>query len=282
MIGVPSECLLAGNGSDQMLGYLIGTYLGKGKKLCTLDPDFSMYDYYASSYESETVRYPFLNEENTDVSGFISFAKSSGADMILFSNPNNPSGRCLSIKEIEQIVSSFTVPVVIDEAYMEFSSQESAISLLGKYGNLYVTRTLSKAYGLAGLRVGFLIGSGENMKRLKAAFVPYALNSVSMKIAAAVLGYADIYRSQIEEIKNERQRVYNCLKNFKRLKVYPSEANFLYGSSPFRNEMLDLLKEKNIVIRSYGDTDRFRITIGMPEENDMVLAVLNEFEGRDL
>lgn len=279
VMGLSPARLLAGNGSDQMLGYLIGSFLGKGKKLCTLKPDFSMYDYYASGYEADVIKFETAPDGSFKAEDFITYAKENKADMILFSNPNNPSGFCLKIEEIAKIAQAFEkIPVVIDEAYMDFSKEESAVSLTEQYPSLYVTKTLSKAYGMAGIRLGFLISSEENMKPLKQAFVPYALNSVSMKIACVILRHAEQFQKQIREIISERERMYAVLSAYDRLHFYPSQANFLYGYSKDKQRLLELLKEEGIVIRDYRGTDTFRITVGTTGENELILKVLKKFE----
>ncbi len=278
VIGVSPGQLLAGNGSDQMLGYMIGTFLGKGKTLCTLSPDFSMYDYYASSYEADVVKFKMEEDGSFRTEDFIAFAKENKAGMILFSNPNNPTGHCLPPDEIEKIAAAcHDIPVVIDEAYIDFADTKSSLGLIGKYKNLYLTRTLSKAYGLAALRVGFLISSEENMKPLKQSFVPYALNSVSMKIASTVLQFAEEYKGQIAKIKSERARMYEILKDIPNMKIFNGEANFLYGKSGEKEKLLNALSEKNITIRDYSNTPYFRITIGTEEENELVLSALKQF-----
>ena len=148
--GLVEEMLLAGNGSDQMLGYLIGTFLGRDKILYTFDPDFSMYDYYAGSYEAKVRKFDINEDGSLDIDAFIEEGRKNNADLVIFSNPNNPSGHCLSLSECEKITAAFApLPVVIDEAYIEFADEESAVQLLDRYDNLYVTRTLSKAFGLA-------------------------------------------------------------------------------------------------------------------------------------
>jgi histidinol-phosphate aminotransferase len=140
-----------------------------------------------------------------------------------------------------------------------------------------VTRTLSKAFGMAAIRTGFLVSNGENMKKLKAQFVPYAMNSVSMKIASVVLRHGDEAGKQIETIKAERKHVYEALKDHPKIEIHNSEANFLYGFSKEKDAMLELLKEAGVTIRNYKGTDAFRITIGKKEENDIVLKALAEF-----
>ncbi len=276
VIGLDKDHLLAGNGSDQMLGLVIGTFLSKGKYLYTFDPDFSMYDYYASCYEASVKKYPLREDGTLDVDAFIENGK--GASLVLFSRPNNPSGYCLTTAEIKKVVEGFCdIPVVVDEAYIEFSNEESAISLLDQYDNLYVTRTLSKAYSVAGIRVGFLIGNTKNMIDMKRRSVVYALNSVTMKIATIILKYAADYQTQAKEIAKRRDVMYEQVKNMKKCTFYPSQANFLHGKSNQKERLLQHFQQQNIVIRNYKD-DTFRITIGTDEENQKVLDVLKQFE----
>ena len=276
--GLKSTQLLAGNGSDQMLGYLIGSFLGKGKKLCTLTPDFSMYDYYASSYEADVIRFQTAEDGSFRAEDFIAFAKENKADMILFSNPNNPTGFCASADEIAKIAAAFRdIPVVIDEAYMDFSKEHSSVTLIDQYPSAYVTKTLSKAYGMAGIRIGFLISSEKNMEPLKKAFVPYALNSISMAAACVVLKHAGFFRNQIQDIVSERRRVYDILKDCPELHIRHSEANFLYGSTEKKQRMIEILAAKGITIRDYASSNHFRITIGTKAENDLMLSALKQF-----
>ncbi len=277
--GTDEEMLLAGNGSDQILGYLIGTFLSRGKVLYTFDPDFSMYDYYAGTYEASVRKFDINEDGSLDISEFIAAGRKEKAAMVLFSNPNNPSGHCLSIGEIESIVSSFAdIPVVIDEAYIEFADEESAVSLLDRYSNLYVTRTLSKAYGLAGLRVGFLISSKENMKKLKAAYVPYTLNAFSMKAAAIALRHQDETESFIAGIRRERKKMLEALAAGRRARFIDSQTNFIYGMSSDKERLMELFEKEGIVIRDYRGSENFRITIGTADENRQVLEVLKAFE----
>lgn len=279
IIGLPAEQLLAGNGSDQLLGFVIGYYLGRGKRLYTFDPDFSMYDYYASGYEAEMVKYDLTPGRKLDVDDFIENGRKQDIHMVMFSNPNNPSGMCLSVSDIRRIAEAFAdIPVVVDEAYIEFADEESAVSLLDEFDKLYVTRTLSKAYGLAGMRVGFLAGRKENMAKLKQAFVPYALNAFSMKTAVIVLSHKDEIAGNIRAVRAERKRVYEAVKDMGKIRFYPGQANFLYASCSDKDALMEMFAEAGIVIRNYKGTDRLRITIGNKDENDQVLAVLKRFE----
>ncbi len=276
--GLNSDQLLAGNGSDQMLGMMIGCYLGKGKVLVTLKPDFSMYDYYAQSYEAIVKKFETEADGKFDVSMFIDYAQTVNADMILFSNPNNPTGHLLSKEEIKEIAEAFPhIPVLIDEAYQEFAGDSSVISLVEEYSNLFVTRTLSKAYALAGLRVGFLACNKDTMSQLKAAKVPYALSTMSMKAAGIVLNHAEEFQKAAAETVERRNWMYKQVKDMKKATFVPSSANFLFGFSEHKARLMDMLEAVGITIRTYKD-DSFRITIGTEEELQAVLKVLNAFE----
>lgn len=277
VMNVTSEQILAGNGSDEMLGLLIGSFLGKGKTLYTLLPDFSMYNYYAGMYEANLYAYPCERSGIFDIEAFIEKGREQKVDMILFSNPNNPTGHFLTNNEVRTIVEAFpTIPVIIDEAYSEFAN-ESMISDLCDYKNLYVTRTLSKAYGLAGARLGFLLSNEANITRLSKVMVPYNISSITQKIGCVVLRHADQYQPLIDEIKAARDTLYKHVSSMDRITFYPSQANYLFGRCEGKQELLELFHKEGIVIRDYKD-DSFRITIGSAEENKRVYAVLQKFE----
>ena len=280
VIGVNADQIIAGNGSDQLLGYLIGKLAGVQGPVYTFDPDFSMYDYYASSYGSQVIKYPCDEDGSLDIDSFIRYGNDQKADLVIFSNPNNPSGHCLSIEEVEQVILGFEgTPVIVDEAYIEFADETSAVSLIEKYPQLYVTRTLSKAYGLAGMRVGFAIGQKQNMDGLREGYVPYALSTPAMEIACAVLSDTGDVKRRIDEVKTERQKMLEVMKQMKCLTVYDSQANFIYGRTEERDRLCAILDEEGIVIRLYKDGETFRITVSTQMENSLLLQALQRFEG---
>ena len=270
-------CIIAGNGSDEMLGFMIGTYLGKGKTLVTLKPDFSMYDYYASMQEANVKKYETNEDGSFSIDGFIDFAKAQQADLILFSNPNNPTGYAQSNEALISLVNALpNTPIIIDEAYGEFAD-ETMLDEVGNYDNLFVTRTLSKAYGLAGARLGFLIGKKEVIEKLRGAIVPYNISSVDQMVGEVVLSYAARYQERIELVKQERDVFYDTVKDYQSMRMYPSKANYIYGRCPKKAQLFALFEEQDIVLRTYQD-DSFRITIGSVEENKIVKAILKQFE----
>lgn len=270
-------CILAGNGSDEMLGFLIGSFLGKDKTLYTLAPDFSMYDYYCSMQDAEIAKFQCETDGSWNLEAFIAQGKGLNPQMILFSNPNNPSGFAMDNASLCTLVEAFPdIPVIIDEAYGEFN-EESMLEYIGKYENLYVTRTLSKAYGLAGARIGFLVGHPAKIAALRNNVVPYNVNSFTQMLAGIVLSHKDEYAVHIAQLKQMRDVMAQRLSVLKQITIYPSKANYLYGRSPIKAQMMEALEAQGIIIRSYQD-DSFRITIGTEAENELVCTILETID----
>lgn len=270
--------ILAGNGSDEMLGLMIGYFLGKDKVLFTLQPDFSMYDYYATMHEASIEKFPCGVDGSFDVQAFIEEGKAKRANMILFSNPNNPTGHILTKTEVQAILTAFpAIPVIVDEAYGEFA-QESMVDAVDQYPNLYVTRTLSKAYGLAGARLGFLISNKANIATLKPNVVPYNINTISQKVGVIVLQHASEFQQMVQDTIAKRDAFYDRVKSLKGITCYPSHANYVFARSQNKAVYLKAFEEKGIVIRDYAKDDSLRITIGSEEENALVLEVLTQLE----
>lgn len=276
VMNLKADQLLVGNGSDQMLGLIIGTHLSRDKTMYTLSKDFGMYDYYASNYEAQIEKFEVNEDGSFDIDAFIKEGNEKNVSLVLFSNPNNPTGHCLTKEEILKIVQGFDCPVLIDEAYMEFSNQ-SVLEYIEEYPNLLVTRTLSKAYGLAGLRVGFLACNAEKMKEYRALKVPYALNTLSAKIACIVLKHYEDIQIVIQQTTSFRDEMLDKILLFRFMEFFPSQANFIYGKCDDKELMLKLFKEADIQIRDFANTEYFRITIGTKEENEAVLTVLSKF-----
>lgn len=268
--------LIAGNGSDEMIGLLIALCITNGKKVYTLQPDFSMYDYYTEMQGGRMVTYSYGFHQAFDVEDFIQKGKQEQVDMILFSNPNNPSGRVIERASIKAILNAFPkIPVVIDEAYGEFSDQ-SMLEYLEEYPNLLVLRTMSKAFGMAALRCGFLIACKATMERIRPYKVPYNVNALTQYIATIVLHHQEEITNNVKTIIKERERMIGEIQSMdlEQFTIYPSHANYLYGISPRKQDFLQALKERHIVIRNYPNSDAFRISIGTQEENTQVLDII--------
>lgn len=273
--GVEADNLIMGSGSDQMLALVISLLAGPGKTIYTLDPDFGMYDYYAASYGAKLKKYAC--REGFDLEEFIE--QGQGADLILFSNPNNPTGQMLNRTEIETILDAFPdIPVVVDEAYVEFADEPSLIQQVENRDNLYVTRTLSKALGLAGLRAGFLAGPKAAIAKLSPQKIVYAVSSFTQLAAEEVLKQSELFVPLVEDIKARREEVFKELQGMKSLEVRPSQANFLLLHTPEKEELVSRFEKAGIQIRDFKGKNDCRITIGSPAETERVLTLLRQFE----
>lgn len=281
-IGLSKDNVIAGNGSDEMLNLIIGYKVGKDKKVMTLNPDFSMYDFFTYFNDGDIVKYNLDDECNLNVDDFISKANKESPDLIIFSNPNNPTGNFLKKKEIIKILEGCKeIDIIVDEAYVEFA-EESVVDLVEEYKNLLVLRTMSKAWGLAGARLGFLISSKDKIKEISKYDVPYNISSISQKIGIIALKNTHIMKENVKLIKKERNLLYKGLKNLekesnKRILFYKSSANFIYGKSKIKDFLISYLEKNKIYIRDYEGTDYFRITVGSRKENMILLSKLNIF-----
>lgn len=281
--GVQYENVMCGNGSDELLGFIIALCLKGGKKLYTLDPDFSMYDYYTSMANGKMVKYPYQPKDTFHVQAFIEYGRRKNIDMVLFSNPNNPTGQMISCGEILQILDAFPcIPVVIDEAYVDFSD-ENMVPYLNKYNNLILLRTMSKAFGMASIRCGFMLANTSTMSKIFPFKVPYNVNSITQAFACIALSNTTRAKTYVEEIKKARDDLYNEIQSLhlKNFTLYPSKANYLYGTSTTKHQFLSALEKQDVHIRNYKDDDAIRITIGCYEENKKILKIIKEVYGKE-
>lgn len=272
-LGVDSDQIIAGNGSDQMLQLVISSFGGPEKTMMTLAPDFGMYDFYAASYHTDVLRYPLDPQKGLDVDDFIETVTEIQPDLVLFSNPNNPYGTMVSSEDIKKIADAIApVPLISDEAYMEFG-QDSAVPLLETTSNLYITRTLSKAFGMAGLRIGFLVSQAKNIQRLLPNKIVYNLSNLTQKIASIVLNHADIYEKEVQEIIEQRDQLQAFLQE-RKIECGPANANYLcvYPDSP--EAWKRKFEKENIQIRTYPSCPYVRLTVGTPEDNRKVMHII--------
>lgn len=277
---IKSENIIVGNGSDEVIQLAISYYGGFNKKILTLNPDFTMYDFYADLFGGKVVKYKLDENITFNLEGFIKLGKKEKIDLIIFSNPNNPTGLALSKEDIKKMLKEFpNTPILVDEAYYEFNG-ESIVSCINEYKNLIVTRTLSKAWGLAALRIGFLISNKSILEKLSKKKIPYTVNSYSQAMVLAALKYPNRVIKNSKLIIANREKLLCQLKSIEKdatkdIKFYPSKGNFIFGRTPYKCELLIGLNKKGILIRNFSD-DTFRITVGSQLENKNLVNVLRE------
>ena len=275
--GVRKENIIAGNGSDEMLNLIISNYIFDGDIFMTLSPDFGMYDFYVNQNGGKICKYIF-EKDNFNIDEFILKIKEVKPKLLIFSNPNNPTGNALTKKEVKKVLDSVTdTKIVVDEAYFEFFG-ETVINETNNYPNLIVTRTLSKAFGLASIRVGFLISNEYEVEKLTLKKVPFNINRISNNIAIQALKKNELMIESVEKIVLERSRVFeklkNVEKNFTDLKFYKSGANYIYFEGKDAKEIKNKLNKKGFNIRVFSD-EKARITIGTKEQNLAVTECIN-------
>lgn len=277
---VDPENVIVGNGSDEVLELIIGKVVKPESKILTLGPDFVMYDFFGKRFRGELIKYNIGSSMSFNVDEFIKLGKENDVEIIIFSNPNNPTGINITAEDIIKILKSFeNTTVVVDEAYYEFNG-ESMIPYINYYSNLFVTRTLSKAWGLAALRVGFIISSKENISDLLNYKVPYTISSYSQKLAEIALKYPKIIKENTEIIIKEREALYEKLKEIEKnaamkIEFFKSKGNFIFGKTYHKDALIKGLESHNIYIRNFND-DSFRITVGSPRENRKVIEAIKE------
>ena len=238
------DCVRIGNGSAELLRLACYVFGGPGKKIAIPFPSFSMYGEFAALSDSDVVRYPLTESGFLDAELLLEFCQQESPDVLIFCNPNNPTGNYNPLSVIERIAANVDCPVLLDEAYIEFADGSevppgdmrplnklwlvagSGICLLPKYGNLMVFRTFSKAYGLAGLRCGYAAGSIGMMRQLGKGLLPYQVSSYTLMAAKTVYDNKQLYKEQFKLIRQEREKMAVYLEKLGFM-VYPSGANFV-------------------------------------------------------
>lgn len=276
--GVTADMVFCGNGSDDVLAFAIMGFCGRGGKLCFPEISYGFYPVYADIFGVEPELIPLKDDFSIDANDYIGKGKN-----IVIANPNAPTGLALSFDEVEKIVASNPDNIVImDEAYMAFCG-ESCMELVKKYGNLLVTRTFSKSHSLAGLRVGFGIGSKEiidDLNKLKYSFNPYNINTLSIKAAAAAIADNEYYDDKIAKIVATREKTIAQLRELG-FTCTESKANFIFASSDKipASELALELRKKGILVRYFNKAkidNYLRITVGTDEEMQTLVDAVKE------
>lgn len=273
------ENILFGNGSDELIYYLITVF---GGPVLYPVPTFSMYGIISQALGEKRIEVPLDDEFDLDTDRILSLIKKEKPGIIFLSSPNNPTGNCFSSERILKIIdaslrASKSSIVVVDEAYQPFSSEKGFLPMLSDYKNLVILRTLSKI-GFAGLRVGFMIADKEIINEVNKVRLPFNLNSLSQSVASALIKDSNIIKLHIGLITSERERLLNELWGIKGIKPYPSEANFILFKVKNSDKIYYRLLKKGVLARNMrGTVDGcLRVTVGTKKENNIFIKVLKE------
>jgi histidinol-phosphate aminotransferase len=276
--GVPSKFIVAGSGSDEIIDLIMRLFVAPGDTVVNCVPTFGMYPFSTESWGGIVVSVPRDEHFGIDLPATKS-AIDNGAKVVFIASPNNPSGNTTPLSHILELLET-PVMVVVDEAYYEFSGK-TVIRLVQEHDNLVVLRTFSKWAGLAGLRVGYGVFPEWAIGYLMTVKPPYNVNAAAQIAAVESLRDQPYLRDTVGSIIQERQRLFDQIAATEALKPWPSEANFILCSVSGKDarQIYLALRKKGILIR-YFDTpllkNYLRISVGKPEENDALLAALEE------
>ena len=278
--GVAANQLLLGNGSDEVLDLIFRAFcIPNQDKIIVMPPTYGMYIVLANINCISLDKVP-LNSDFQLVTKDILNQISTQTKAIFLCSPNNPSGNSFRREDILTLLQSFTGLVVIDEAYIDFSTKKSLVSDLSSYPNLIITQTLSKAYGLAGIRLGICIASEEIIDILNKIKPPYNINSLTQERAISALEDWDTTQGHVTQLIAERKGLFAQLEKISFVeKVYPSDANFLLVQVDDANKRYAQLIENGIVVRNrskqVGCENCLRFSVGTPQENQILIETLN-------
>ncbi len=278
---IPVKNMLLGNGSDEILDLIFRAFCEpKVDNVITLPPTYGMYKVLAGINHIENREILLTKDFQPDVDKILK-QTNENSKLLFLCSPNNPTGNSFAEDKIIGLIESFTGLMVIDEAYIDFSDGQSWTKRLAEYPNLIVVQTLSKAYGLAGIRLGICMASEEIISVLKKIKPPYNINELTQKHALKRLNGVSRIRLEIAEILNQKKLLMNVLKYVAYIeKVYPSDANFILVKVDNADKRYEQLLKKGIVIRNRSNQplceNTLRFTIGTPEENIKLVMALKE------
>ena len=279
-----AEGILVGNGSDELIQLILLTFGGLGKSVIIHPPTFSMYQISAHLTDTTVVEVSLLDGLNLNTEQLLKAALSPDAHVVIICNPNNPTGTQFPRAEVLQLVRESGKIVVVDEAYAEFS-EETLIPEIENYPNLVILRTFSKSFGMAGLRLGYLLGQPETIALINRVRPPFNVNSFSQKAGILALGYLGEYQAQIQQIKQETHKLQEGLTQIPDVVVYPTRANFILFKPKDPDGWADELLKRGFLVRNMGVLPVLgkclRISAGLPEENEGFLRAIREIS-RDL
>lgn len=275
----PGMEVLLGNGSDEIIQLLAMAVNKPGAMLLSVEPSFVMYKMIATFIGMRYVGVPLTADYQLDMAQMLAMIQREQPALIFLAYPNNPTGNSFAAHEVMQIIEAAQGLVVVDEAYYAFAS-DSFIPHLARYPNLLVMRTFSKL-GMAGLRLGFLVGSAAWLNELEKLRLPYNVGVLPQLVAKKLLDHHDVLLQQAEQIKRDRVWLSQQLSAIASVQVYPSEANFLLFRVADATAVFNGLKQRGVLIKNLNSGhpmlhNCLRVTVGTAEQNEQFMIALKE------
>lgn len=280
--GLDRDQVIVGNGGDELLFNLALAWGGPGRKFLNLPPTFSVYENNAVLTGTEVVDVPRLADFSVDVPSVVARLLKGDIAFTIITSPNNPTGNIVPADNISYILESTDALVMVDEAYFEFS-RDTVRPFLERFPNLVILRTFSKAFSLAGVRLGYLLGQSEVIDQFKKVRQPYSVDAVSQAIARVVYENRALFEPTINDIMKERSRLMTELKALDDVTVYPSKSNYILfrlSEDHDAGKVWQDLFENDVLIRDFSQTPRLqnclRVSVGNVDENTRFMNELKK------
>jgi histidinol-phosphate aminotransferase len=276
--GVPEDNIFLGNGSDEIIDLCFRTFCNPGiDKALTFSPSYGMYEVSAAINSVNLIKVPLAPDFSIDLKSVIPWLAAPDLKLIFICSPNNPTGNSMKSSDIESIISSFKGIVVIDEAYIDFSEQQSFNNMISRCKNLIVMQTFSKAFGLAAARVGMAFTNPLIVHYFNKMKPPYNISTINQEAALRSLNHMRLLKKRVKRIKTERKRLVRNLKKLSIIEmVFPSDANFLLVKTTNADGIYSKLIGNKIIVRNRSKIVPacIRITVGTPGENNRLIKAL--------
>jgi len=276
--GMTAANVWAGSGSNEVQQQSLLAFGGHGRTAMGFMPSYSMHSMLAKAtgtgwMDGHRTREFHLGPEQVKAQ-----VRVFQPDVVFLCAPNNPTGNAITLETVEAAASETSGVVIVDEAYFEFGREgtRSAVELISRFPRLLVTRTMSKAFGLAGARVGYVVGRPHAIEYLQVVRMPYNLSSLAQAVARAALAHASTFLTQVEAIKAQRDRIVAGLRELG-LSVVDSDANFvLFGGFRDEKAVWQFLLDRGVLVRDVGIGSHLRVSAGTPDETDVFLQAMGQ------
>lgn len=278
--GWPKEGLWVANGSNEVFMHLFLAFGGPGRTSLTFEPTYSLHTLIPRIAGTRTLKLQRGRDFGIDLGEALDLVRTERPDIIIVCSPNNPTGGCEGLATIEALLEAAPGLVVVDEAYGEFDQHEHSVrSLLTDHPNLAITKTFSKAWRLAGVRIGYMLAAPELIAELARVRLPYHLSAITQLVGVSAIKHAEETLGMVRSIAAERDRISAELSALG-LRVFPSSANFVLFEVDEPDRVWQALLDRGVLVRNYsgaaGLERCLRVTAGLPEETDAFVAAMKE------
>ena len=281
-VGVSSDSIIVGNGSNEMLLVLMLSLVKRSSKAIVCQPTFTVYRLLLEGMGSEALAVNLDSNLNFDIDTIIETSQNNSGSVLILCSPNNPTGTSMGESELRRVLDRHTGFCILDQAYVEFGGF-NAIPLLKEYPNLIITRTFSKAFAGAGLRLGYMIGSPEIISEINKIKLPYNINFFSDHVASVLLQNREMLQDSLRCILSERDSLFSFLQKMPFDTVYPSSANFFLVRTEKKQAYFEYLKSQDVLVRDVSNypmlQNCLRISVGTIEENALLKEATSRFFG---